>query len=174
MDPGRVIYVGTFSKSVYPALRIGYVILPGRLQQRWVRLRTYADVQNPILEQAALALFLRTGKMDRHVRRMRKIYGERRRILLDTLARTFDGEWRACGDDAGLHLAVEFPGLRFDDRFRKSGLEKGINVTPVEYHCIEKGRHQDKLLIGYGHLEPAEIQSGVALLHRHMIEYFSE
>jgi GntR family transcriptional regulator/MocR family aminotransferase len=104
---------------------------------------------------------------------MRKIYGERRRILLDTLARTFDGEWRACGDDAGLHLAVEFPGLRFDDRFRKSGLEKGINITPVEYHCIEKGRHQDKLLIGYGHLEPDEIQSGVALLHGHMIEYFS-
>ena len=52
MDPGRVIYVGTFSKSVYPALRIGYVILPGRLQQQWIRLRTYADVQNPILEQA--------------------------------------------------------------------------------------------------------------------------
>lgn len=172
MDPRRVIYVGTFSKSVYPALRIGYVILPKQLQKRWIRLRTYTDVQNPILEQAALALFLRTGKLDRHILRMRKIYGERRRILLEALSQAFDREWLAYGDAAGLHLAVEFPGLCFDDQFRKSGLEKGINITPLEYHCIEKGRHQDKLLIGYGHLEPDEIRSGVALLHEYMKEYF--
>jgi GntR family transcriptional regulator/MocR family aminotransferase len=172
MDPWQVIYVGTFSKSVYPALRVGYVILPQELQTQWLRLRTYTDVQNPILGQAALAMFLRTRKLDRHIQRMRRIYGERRKVLLDSLAQTFGREWRIYGDDAGLHLAVEFPGLSFNGDFRKSTLEAGIDVTPVEYHCIEKGTHRNKLLIGYGHLEPEEIRRGIELLNRHMEEYF--
>jgi GntR family transcriptional regulator/MocR family aminotransferase len=172
MDPRRVIYVGTFSKSVYPALRIGYVILPRELQKQWIRLRTYTDVQNPILEQAALAMFLRTRKLDRHIQRMRRLYGERRTVLLGSLTENFRREWHVFGDNAGLHLTVEFPGLSFDDGFRKSALNKGIDITPVEYHCIEKGRHQDKLLLGYGHLDPEEIRSGILLLHNHMEEYF--
>lgn len=172
MDPKHVIYVGTFSKSVYPALRIGYVILPQELQKQWIRLRTYTDVQNPILEQAALAMFLRTRKLDRHIQRMRRLYGERRKALLDAMTQAFGREWHVYGDNAGLHLAVEFPGLHFDDAFRKSAQEKGIDITPVEYHCIEKGRHADKLLIGYGHLDLTEIRSGIELLHSHMKEYF--
>jgi len=173
MDSRRVIYVGTFSKSVYPALRIGYVILPGQLQERWLQLRTYTDVQSPISEQMALMMFLRTRKLDRHIKRMRRLYGERRSVLLETLAQTFEGEWYAFGDDAGLHLAVEFPKLQFDDVFRKSSQEKGINLTPMEYHCIEKGHHQSKLLLGYGHLEPEEIRSGITLLCSHIKEYFA-
>lgn len=173
MDPQRVIYVGTFSKSFYPALRVGYVILPGELQNQWVRLRTYTDVQNPVLEQAALALLLRTRKLDRHVQKMRRIYGERRRVLLESLEENFKTEWRAFGDNAGLHLTVEFPGLCFDDAFRKSCREHGINVTTAEFHCIEKGNHRNKLLIGYGHLTPEEIRKGIGLLQRFIAEYFS-
>lgn len=172
MDPKRVIYVGTFSKSVYPALRVGYVILPRELQKQWIRLRTYTDVQNPILEQAALAMFLRTRKLDRHIQRMRRLYGERRKVLLDSMAETFGREWCVFGDDAGLHLAVEFPGLSFDGAFRKSALKMGINITTVAYHCINKEQHQSKLLIGYGHLDPGEIRSGILLLHTHMEKYF--
>ena len=172
MDSQCVIYVGTFSKSVYPGLRIGYVILPAQIQKQWIRLRTYTDVQSPILEQAALAMFLRTRKLDRHIQKMRRIYGERRKVLLDSLTQTFGSEWRAYGDDAGLHLAVEFPAFHFNDTFRKSCLEKGINITPVKYHCIENGRHQSKLLIGYGHLEPDEIRRGIKHLHSHIKDYF--
>jgi GntR family transcriptional regulator/MocR family aminotransferase len=172
MDSRRVIYVGTFSKSVYPALRIGYVILPRELQKQWISLRTHTDVQNPILEQAALAMFLRTRKLDRHIQRMRRLYGERRQVLLESMSHTFRREWRVYGDNAGLHLAVEFPDLNFDDVFRQSALEKGINITTVEYRCIEKGRHRSKLLIGYGHLEPEEIRIGIGLLHDHMEDYF--
>ncbi|UNC91069.1 aminotransferase-like domain-containing protein [Candidatus Contubernalis alkaliaceticus] len=95
---------------------------------------------------------------------MRKIYGQRR-LLLDTLHETFECRWCSYGDAAGLHLTIEFPGMRFDSSFRKKCLKNGINITPVEYHCIQKGRHVDKLLIGYGHLEPKEIQSGIKLLH---------
>ena len=172
MDPQRVIYVGTFSKSVYPALRVGYVILPGELQKQWVRLRTYTDVQNPVFEQAALSMFLRTRKLDRYVQKMRRVYGERRKALLDSLTEEFGWKWKTCGDDAGLHLTVAYPDLCFDNSFRKSGLEKGINITPIEYHCIEKGKHRNMLLIGYGHLEPDEIRKGIGLLRHHIEEYF--
>lgn len=170
MDPQRVIYVGTFSKTLFPGLRIGFTILPRQLQEPWRVLRTHADVQNPPFEQAALSELLRTRKFDRHVQKMRRIYGERRQALLDSLTQTFSGGWRVYGDAAGLHLAVEFPGMRFDDTYRKNCLQSGIFITSVEYHCIQKERHLDKLLIGYGHLEPEEIRNGIGLLHDFMMK----
>lgn len=164
MDPHRVIYVGTFSKAVFPALRIGYVILPCPLKERWCDLRTHTDVQNPSFGQAALAEFLKTRKLDRHVRKMRKTYGQRRQVLLESLEEAFGSEWTAYGDSAGLHVAIDFPGMLFNEAFIERCRQNGLLITPVESHCIEKGRHQSKLLIGYGHLEPAEIKKGVFLL----------
>jgi GntR family transcriptional regulator/MocR family aminotransferase len=165
MDPHRVIYVGTFSKAVFPALRIGYVILPHPLRERWSDLRTHTDVQNPVLEQAALAEFLRTRKLDRHVRQMRKIYGQRRQVLLGSLKETFGTGWTVYGDSAGLHAAVEFTGIRFDESFKEICLRNGLFITPAESYCIEKGCHQSKLLIGYGHLEPDMIRKGIRMLY---------
>lgn len=164
MDPERVIYVGTFSKVLFPALRIGYAIVPRRLHQRWRRLRTYSDVQNPPFEQAALAEMLHTRKFDRHLAAMRKLYGERRQRLLSSLREHFGDGWRSWGDAAGLHLAVQFPDMTFDDAFVNSCKAGGIRLAPVEYHCIRKGEHADKLLFGYGHLEPDEIERGVLRL----------
>jgi GntR family transcriptional regulator/MocR family aminotransferase len=170
MDSQRVIYVGTFSKVMFPALRIGYAILPPSLHKRWSDLRTHVDVQNPPFEQAALAEFLRTRKLDRHIQKMRKIYGERRRVLLESLKDRFGSEWTTFGDAAGLHLAIDFPGRCFDETFTRSCLQNGIYISPLEYHCIQKGRHPSKLLIGYGHLEPEEISRGIKLLHDFMKE----
>ncbi|MDD3270999.1 MAG: PLP-dependent aminotransferase family protein [Syntrophomonadaceae bacterium] len=164
LDPQRVIYVGTFSKILFPALRIGYVVLPERLQSRWRHLRTHADVQNPPFEQEALAEYLKTRKLDRHVQQMRKLYGQRRQILLETMTEVFGGIWRPWGDAAGLHLAVQFPGMSFTDDFARQAREHEIYITPVEYHSIRKGAHLDKLLLGYGHLEAKEIQAGIHLL----------
>ncbi len=164
MDPQRVIYVGTFSKTLFPALRIGFVLLPRFLQKRWLALRTHTDVQNPPFEQAALAMLLHDRKLDRHIQKMRKIYGQRRQALLSVLRSSFGSGWIPWGDAAGLHLAIQFPGMRFDDAFHKACLKHGVYVTPVERHCIQKGFHLDKLLLGYGHLTPEEIRHGVSLL----------
>ncbi|ULL16347.1 PLP-dependent aminotransferase family protein [Paenibacillus sp. H1-7] len=164
MDPDRVIYVGTFSKVLFPALRIGYVILPPTLHPRWRYLRTHTDVQNPPFEQMALAELLHTRKFDRHIGKMRKLYGERRQTLLSTLTECFGDSWLSWGDAAGLHLAVEFPGICFDEAISAHLLHNGIRVTPVEHHSIRKGAHVNKLLFGYGHMEPDEIRAGIVLL----------
>ncbi len=164
MDPQRVIYVGTFSKVLYPALRIGFVILPAALQEPWVRARTYTDVQNPVLEQAALADFFETRRLDRHIQKMRRLYGARRRTLLNSLSEVFADAWQPLGDAAGLHMAVRFNGMRFEDHAQALLRDWGIRVAAVSRHCIEKGRHDDMLLLGYGHLNDDEIKNGVKLL----------
>ncbi len=164
MDPRRVVYVGTFSKVLFPAIRIGYVILPKELQPTWRELRMHMDVQNPPFEQAILAELMRTRKFDRHIRRMRKLYGERRTALLGALEKAFGDGWRACGDAAGLHLSVEFKDMLFDEAFIKRCKENGIRIASVERHAIQKGKHSNKLLLGFGHLEPREIWEGVLIL----------
>lgn len=165
MDPDRVIYVGTFSKVLFPAIRIGYVILPELLHDTWCDLRLHTDVQNSPFEQAALAELLQTRKFDRHIRSMRKVYGERRLALLEALKVTFGDTWQSWGDAAGLHLAIEFENLVFDEKFISFCREKGLRVTSVEYHSICKGAHGNKLLLGYGHLSPQRIREGIEFLH---------
>lgn len=164
MDPQHVIYVGTFSKVLFPAIRIGYVILPRKLQRDWCELRTHTDVQNSPFEQAALAEFLRTRKFDRHIKKMRKLYGMRRSVLLKTLEEVFGSTWRVWGDAAGLHLVIQFSGMRFDEIFLKGCVDSGIRISTVEQHSIRKGSHLDMLLLGYGHMEPDEIQKSVLTL----------
>ncbi len=164
LDPQRVVYVGTFSKTLFPALRIGFVLLPKILQKKWGDLRTHTDVQNPVFEQAALCMLLQTRKLDRHIQKMRRVYGQRRQALLDALTDAFGKGFIPWGDAAGLHLAVQFPGIRFGEAFRKACRDLGIYVTPVCRHCIQKDSHQDKLLLGYGHLTPEKIRTGISLL----------
>lgn len=164
MDPQRVAYVGTFSKVLFPALRIGYAILPERLQSQWRALRTHTDVQNPPFEQAALEELLRTRKLDRHLLKMRKLYGQRRQALLKAIKRHFGDVWTACGDAAGLHIAIDFPGMDFDEAFAGACRQRGVSVSPLERHCIVKGAHRGKLVLGYGHLEPEQMDAAVGLL----------
>lgn len=164
MDPDRVIYVGTFSKIIFPSLRIGYVVLPHELQSRWRYLRIHTDVQNPPFEQAALAEFLHSRRFDRHVQQMRKLYGQRRQVLLQALEREFGRNHRIWGDAAGLHMTVEFPGFHFDRNFLNKCGENGVHLQTIETHCIHKGIHTGKLLLGYGHLTPEEIRAGILLL----------
>ncbi|RCX20648.1 GntR family transcriptional regulator [Fontibacillus phaseoli] len=166
LDPERVIYVGTFSKTVFPGLRLGFSILPEALQKGWKHLRLYADVQCPVAEQAALAEFLRTRKMDRHISRMRKLYGQRRQVLLEEVDKIFgQAVVQTWGDASGLHLALQFAEGNFDRKFVREAKDSGIRISTIDKYSLTAGKHTDKLLLGYGHLEPEEIRKGVALLY---------
>ena len=172
MDSMRVIYVGTFSKTIFPALRIGFVILPKELQTRWREIRTHHDVQNPLFEQAALAEFMKTRKLDRHIRAMRRVYALRRQTLLHSLDQCFSTDWTACGDAAGLHITVRFQGMRFDEEWSDKCKDAGILAVPLEAHCIEKGNHENALVLGFGHLTPEQIKLAVRQLSDFIRSYF--
>lgn len=164
MESARVCYVGTFSKSMFPALRIGFAVLPKALQARWRHSRNYLDVQNPMLEQAALAHFLQTRKMDKHVRRMKRLYGEKRAALLQAVRDAFGEAAIPMGDASGLHIALQFPGLTFGEPFLNNCKAAGIRITPVSRYCAAEAEHEDMLLLGYGHLSAAQIETGVQAL----------
>jgi GntR family transcriptional regulator/MocR family aminotransferase len=106
-----VIYMGTFSKVMFPALRIGYVIVPPQLIETFRCAKWLADRHAPGLEQAALAEFIRDGHLDRHIRRMRRVYRLRRDALLEALEKNFGASATVLGDAAGMHVMV-----RFEDR----------------------------------------------------------
>lgn len=171
LDNNRVIYVGTFSKILFPSLRIGYVILPKQLQNSWSYMRTYMDVQNPSIEQYTLCDFLSSRKLDRHVQKMSRLYGQRRKILLNTLNEQRGILWKVCGDAAGLHLVLTFSDIRFYKDFHKKCRESGINISTVDYYSVKKGAHLDKLLLGYAHLSSKKISDGVVHLFHFIKDY---
>lgn len=166
MDSSHVIYIGTFGKAVFPALRLGFAVLPKSLQAKWRHCRNYMDVQNPILEQAALAEFLRKRKMDKHVQRMRRVYGEKRNTLLKSLETTFGNSVCPWGDASGLHVALQFSGFEFGGKFTLSCKNAGIRVSPLAQYCVSRNDHKDMLLVGYGHLSSEQIQEGIKALYQ--------
>lgn len=108
VDGAPVIYCGSFSKVMFPGLRIGYAVLPESLVAPFRRLKWLADRHSPTLEQVALTEFLAAGHLERHIRRMRRVYGLRRQTLVGALARCFGDAAEVLGEPAGMHVMVRF------------------------------------------------------------------
>ncbi len=161
MDADRTVYVGTFSKTFFPALRIGFAVVPPALEKEWKEARVHADVQNPVFEQLALARLLADRTIDRHVAKMRRLYARRRAALLAALSASFGDGIRVLGDASGLHVAVRFAGVRFDRDLVGRARERGIRLVSAERHSVAGGAWQDTLLLGYGHLDEARLATGV-------------
>jgi len=161
LSPGApVVYIGTFSKVMFPGLRIGYLIAPPRLVKAFTRAKWLSDRQTPFLEQAVLADFLRDGHLERHIRRMRRLYGSRREALVEALKRHFGDRARVLGDDAGMHVVV-----RFDD----DGIAARAEANRVQlanaaswYHAGKAPRNE--FVFGFSSISERTIRRGVALL----------
>lgn len=165
MDSQRVLYTGSFSKIMYPALRVGFVILPPELHKQWLNMRKYFDVQNPVIEQAALTEFLKQRKLDKYLQKLCQMYGEKRKLLSECIFRYFGDQVRLLGDKSGLHLVLQIPGFNFNEEFITQSQALGIRIYPIKHYCLEKGKHQDKIMLGYGHLKPGEIHKSVGILY---------
>jgi GntR family transcriptional regulator/MocR family aminotransferase len=156
-----VVYLGTFSKVMFPGLRIGYVISPPSLVPFFRRAKWLADTQTPMLEQAAMADFLSEGHMERHIRRMRRLYGLRREALLNSLKRHFGNRAQVLGDAAGMHAMV-----RFDDQgiMRRAMRNKVELVSADSYYLAQSPGNE--FIFGFSGLPERAIQEGIRRLAR--------
>jgi GntR family transcriptional regulator / MocR family aminotransferase len=164
LDPGNVVYLGTFSKTLFPSVRVGYMVLPERLVASCLERKRLTDRYCAPAPQLAMARFIREERLDRHIARMRKVYRRRRDVLVRELEAAFGDRVRMNGRSTGLHIAVAFEGVRFDEKLVEAIRRAGAIVHPAEGYALVKGARSDTLAMGYSHLSEKEIERGVAAL----------
>jgi GntR family transcriptional regulator/MocR family aminotransferase len=162
-DAGRVVYLGTFSKVLFPALRLGYLVLPAWLVEPFVRAKDLVDRGAPTLTQAAMADFIVERHFERHLRRLRRLYGEKRAILVTELDRTLAGRVRHSTVEAGLHVLIYLePGLD-ESRVVRAAAAHGVRVYPgAPFHF--EAQPPPSILLGFSGLRDDDIREGVRRL----------
>ncbi|MFF3457736.1 PLP-dependent aminotransferase family protein [Streptomyces sp. NPDC002730] len=165
LDPERVAYTGSVSKSLAPGLRLGWLLVPSRLADEVVERKRTMDLGNPALDQALLADFIDHGGYDRQLRRCQRAYRERRDALVGALTDHFPGT-EVSGIAAGLHIIARLP-ERYgpEPRFLDSAARSGVAVRPLaDYMAADEGDAGVRLVLGYAHLAPTDIERGVRLM----------
>src|SRR5215217_2928321 len=161
----RVIYIGTSSKVVSPALRVGYLVVPESLVEAFSAARRFADGHTPIVEQAVLADFLDGGHFSRHVRRMRVLYGDRQEALVEAARRELRGLLDVSPLHTGMHLVGWLPEGVDDRQASARGIEAGVMTQPLSAFRT-RSTGPGALLLGYACVPEKEIAEGVRLLAR--------
>jgi GntR family transcriptional regulator/MocR family aminotransferase len=159
----RVIYVGTFSKVLFPSLRIGYLILPADLVSAFCRVRQASDISHATLEQAVLADFIREGHLARHIRRMRMLYMERNDALVTEINKQLGSIMEIVSAQAGMHLVGLLPDGVEDTIVWQRAARAGIASWPLSI-CCQRKPHRGGLVLGYGGVDRKQIQDGVKRL----------
>ena len=159
----RVIYIGTFSKVLFPALRVGYLVIPKALTGAFAVARDAIDLFPSTLFQLALNDFIRQGHFARHIRRMRVLYAERRRLLIAALNKYAGGKLEIVSAEAGMHLVGILPKGARDRVVARKALAAGISTIALSTCCLEREK-RGGLILGYGGTDAGEIERGARLL----------
>jgi GntR family transcriptional regulator/MocR family aminotransferase len=159
-EDGRVVYIGTFSKTLFPGLRLGYVIAPTGTEGAFQAARAAADRHSPSLEQAVLADFIGEGHFVRHVRRMRALYLERRDALRSALARRLDGMLELGPAEAGMHVLGWLAAGVDDARASAALAEAGVEAPPLSRYAL-RPLQRGGLLLGYAGFSDRALQAAV-------------
>lgn len=162
LAPKHVIHTGSVSKSLAPALRLGWVVAPRALQEALVEAKYASDIASPTLSQLVLADLLATGTYDAHIRRLRRHQRQRRDAALRLIAARLP-DASVHGIAAGLHILITFPSRRFDDAAIADGLAaEGIHVDPLSRHRIAPG--PPGFVLGYAAPAPGAFESALTTL----------
>jgi GntR family transcriptional regulator/MocR family aminotransferase len=160
---GRVIYVSTCSKPLFPALRVGFLVVPPDLVDAFTAARAATDRQTATLAQAALADFFAEGHFLRHVRRMRVLYADRQEALRRAAQRQFGGLLDVPACETGMHLVGWLPEGRDDQTLSAAAAAAGIEAPALSRYRIQ-GRGPAGLVLGYTAFEPGRIRDAVRRL----------
>lgn len=161
---GRVVLVGSFSKVLFPALRIGYAYLPRDLLDPFLTAKWLSDRLTPSVEQEVLAEFMQRGHYATHIRRMSRLYGTKRATLVNTLRAAFGERMRVRGIDAGLHLLLEVDSTANEIDIANAAEALNVRVYPVSPYYLGPQPRRPGFLLGYGALSEKQIRAGVAAL----------
>ena len=159
----QVVYVGTFSKSLFPDLRLGFVVAPEWIRGPLTAAKLAGDGRSPVVAQHTLAAFITEGHLARHVRRMRRIYAERRLALLETIVEAPEGWLTPFPSAAGLHLSLDLPPEVDPKRLLAIAADLGAGAYPLSMFAIGPPR-QNGLVLGYGALAEEDVRLGAQAL----------
>ncbi len=163
LAPDRVVYMGTASKTLCPALRLGWMVLPGHIRDTVVGHKLLCDHGLPTIEQLALAQLIESGAYDRHLRQARRRYRARRDALVAAVARHLPGA-RVTGLAAGLHATVRL-GFEVDGvEVTQACARRSVGVYPLGYSYMEPRPRHDGLVLGYANLTEPAIDEGIRRL----------
>ena len=157
---GRVLYIGTFSKVLFPALRLGYIVLPKDLAEAFCATRAATDTFSSPLYQIVMADFLREGHFARHIRRMRKLYMQRRTALVEAIGKHMPERLEIVAADTGMHLAALLPHGSDDMAVSSAAARKGVSVRPLSL-CYLRPPDRGGLIFGYGGASVPQINVAV-------------
>jgi len=162
---GSVFYVGTFSKSLFPGIRLGFVVAPSWARKALSCAKQAGDWHSPLLEQDALATFIGEGHLARHVRKMRKLYSERRELMMSGLQTHF-GQWlEPVPSSGGMHLTALSRGSVDIDAIVRSARQRSMDVRPLRAYSLS-GTVQAGLVLGYGSMNAEVLMEGLLGLRR--------
>src|SRR5579862_1316567 len=163
LDPNaRVIYIGTLSKVLFPALRIGYMVVPPDLVGPFFTVRRVMDLGMPTFFQDVLADFIEEGHFARHIRRTRIVYADLRRELVENLSQTFGSSLAPVGDEAGMHIAVMLPDAVRDEEIATRASRHNLSLWPLSRMYL--GKPRQGFILGFGGVTKREIPHAVAKL----------
>jgi GntR family transcriptional regulator/MocR family aminotransferase len=164
LDPTHVAYLGSVSKVLSPALRIGWLIPPPGLRPAVIDAKHYNDLGGSPLPQAALTHLLRTGGYERHLRRTRALYRRRRDALLAAVSKRLPS-WQAVGVAAGLHVVLRLPDGTNDTALQRALAASGVNAMALSSY-VPSGRitPYPGLVVGYASLGPDRLRSAVDVI----------
>ena len=158
----RVVYIGTFSKVLFPSLRLGYVVVPADLTEHFLAARFVMDVSPPAFHQAVLADFIGEGHFYRHIRRMRSVYAERRAVLVESIRNQLGTTVEIAGAHAGMHLVTILKGVA-DRKIAERAARQKLWLMPLSSFYAEKAAAQG-FILGYGSTSVEEIPAAVRRL----------